>query len=447
MKRLYIALAAILLTGTGVRAQEPKRMSLQDCLDYAMQHNYTVKNAQLDVLIQKAQNDQTVAIALPQVSGKADFMYNIKPQSSFIDASTFNTAYPAKTYVAAFPFAIDYSSSASVSASQILFDGSVAVALQARNALIELSKQTGKVSEAAVKYNILKTYYSIIVTYNQLEILRNSLEYARSLEHDISATNKAGFAERIDVERTSVQVNNLVNDSVRVANLAMLTEQVLKYQMGMDINTPIDLADRNLDAHVESSVKLLVEQTEYDRVPEYSLTNTSITLNEYNLKRYKLAALPTLAAFANYGYNYGQFKLSKLYDFSEWKDYTIVGLNLTVPIFSGFKRIAQMDETKLNIEKARNNLDNMKMTIDFQTTQAKTSLRNALVQLQSQKRNISLADDVLQLAQKKYKAGVGSNTEVTQAQTEQLRAQNSYFTTMLDIINAEADLKKALGLL
>jgi outer membrane protein TolC len=80
-------------------------------------------------------------------------------------------------------------------------------------------------------------------------------------------------------------------------------------------------------------------------------------------------------------------------------------------------------------------------------SQARGSLKNSLLQLQSQKRNLELADDVVDLAQKKYKAGVGSNLEVTSAQSEQLKALNSYISTLLNIINAEVDLKKALGLL
>lgn len=450
MKRLYIALAAILLTGTGVRAQEPKRMSLQDCLDYAMQHNYTVKNAQLDVLIQKAQNDQTVAIALPQVSGKAEFNNFIRPQSQFVDASSFNfdpTVVIPKGNIVPITFSLSYGTGVSVSASQILFDGSVAVALQARNALMELSRQQGKVTEATVKYNVVKSYYSIIVIYNQLDILKKSLEYARQLQSDLEKTQKAGFAEKIDVERSAVQINSLANDSVRIANLANLTEQVLKFQIGMDINAPINLSDRNLDSHVENAVKLLNDEMQYTNVPEYNLTLTGLKLNEYNLKRYRMAALPQLIAIGSYGRNYAENNFNNVFIGKRYGEYSLFGLQLNQTIFSGFKRTKQVQETKLNIEKAKNNIENVKLAIDFQTTQAKTSLRNALLQLQSQKSNVQLAEDVLQLAQKKYKAGVGSNTEVTQAQTEQLRAQNSYFTTMLDIINAEADLKKALGLL
>lgn len=447
MKRLYIALAAILLTGTGVRAQEPKRMSLQDCLDYAMQHNYTVKNAQLDVLIQKAQNDQTLSIALPQVSGKADFNYFINPQKQFIAANSFVPTAP-KDLIMPIAFSLNYATSASISASQILFDGSVAVALQARNALMDLSRQTGKISEVTVKYNVLKSYYSIVVTHSQLEILQKSLAYARQMQHDLDVMYQTGLVEKIDVERSEVQINNLATDSLRIANLSVLTEQVLKYQIGMDINTPITLSDVNLDKQIDAAAGLLAEQETYVTVPEYNVTLTSIKLNEYNLKRYRMAALPTIAAFGSYGLNYGENKLNKLYStFKPYESYSLVGLQVNMTLFGGMKRLRQVEESKLNVEKAKNNLESLKQSLDFMTMQAKTSLRNALLQVQSQKRNLALAEDVLTLAQKKYKAGVGSNSDVTQAQTEQLRAQNTYFSTMLDIINAEADLKKALGLL
>lgn len=446
MRPIYIALITLMAAGSAARAQEgaPKNMSVQDCMDYAMKHNYAVKNAQLDVLIQNAQNNQTVSIALPNVSGKADLNYFIAPQSSFLDASTFDRTIPPGTIVP-IAFSLHYAASASISASQILFDPSVAIALQARTALMDLSRQTGKVTEATVRYNVLRSYYSIVVAKNQLEILKTSMDIVRSMEHEMDVMKQTGVVEQIDVERTSVQVNNLVNDSIKVANLVTLTEQVLKYQMGMDINTPITLSDNNLDVHIATSTALLNDDQTYVKVPEYALTLSGLKLNEYNLKRYKMAALPSLIAIGSVGYNYGENDFGKLFGFKNYKDYSLVGLQLNVPIFSGFKRTNQVKETQFNIEKAKNNIENLKLGLDFQTAQSKTSLRNAIIQYQSQKRNVALAESVLDLARRKYKAGVGSNQEVTLAQTEQLKAQNSYFSTLIDIINAEADLKKALG--
>jgi outer membrane protein len=125
----------------------------------------------------------------------------------------------------------------------------------------------------------------------------------------------------------------------------------------------------------------------------------------------------------------------------------MVGVQLTIPIFNGMLRVNQLREAKLDVEKSKNDIENEKLTIDFQSAQSRTTLKNALLQAESQHRNLDLANDVLDLAQRKYKAGVGSNIEVTQAQTDQLTAQNNYFNALLDVINAEADLKKALGLL
>ena len=118
-----------------------------------------------------------------------------------------------------------------------------------------------------------------------------------------------------------------------------------------------------------------------------------------------------------------------------------------MPIFNGLLRQNQVKEARINVEKSKNNIEYIKQTIDFQAASSRTTMKNAMLQVQSQHRNLDLSNDVLDLAQRKYKAGVGSNLEVTQAQTDQLRAQTNYFSALLDLINSEADLKKALGLL
>ena len=124
---------------------------------------------------------------------------------------------------------------------------------------------------------------------------------------------------------------------------------------------------------------------------------------------------------------------------------SLIGLQVNMPIYSGHLRMKQMTEARLNIEKTNNNIEGLKQGIDFQVASSRTTLQNVILQLRSQRSNLELADDVLDLARRKYKTGVGSNLEVTQAQTDQLKAQTNYFSSLLDLVNAEADLKKALG--
>ena len=420
MKRFYIAIAGIILSASAVRAQQPVQLSLKDCMDYAIKHNYSIKNAQLDVQIQHAQNNETIAGAYPHINGKAELDDYLNPQKNFIDGSYFG----APGQVIGLPFSLNYAGLASISGSQLLFDGSVFIALKARNSAMELARQSGQVTEETVRYNVYKAYNSLVIAYRQYDIIKSSLSYARSLEHDITITQQNGFAEKIDVERTKVQVLNLATDSVKVGNLLTVSEQMLKYQMGMDLGKEIILTDTVVDNRKQEALSLLSTEEQYDRVPEYNVLNTTLILNQYNLKRYQLTAIPTLNAFGAMGYNYGANKLENVMSFSN-----------------------QVSEAKLNIEKSKNNIENMKQTIDFHAAQSKTALKNAILEVQSQRGNMELSADVLDLAQKKYKAGVGSNLEVNQAQTDHLQAQNNYFSALLDVINAEADLKKALGLL
>ena len=447
MSRFYSALVIMLLAATA-KAQQPTPLSLDACIDYALKHSYTIKNAQLDVLIQQAQVDQTKAAAYPHINGKVDFNdFNI-PQRSFVDASSFAPpgTIPPGT-ITPIAFTLPYAASANITTSQLIFDGSVLVALQARKTVMELARQNSKVTEENLRYNIFKAYNSLVVVYRQLDILRSSLAIARSLEHDIIVTRDNGMAEKIEVERTSVQVNNLATDSIRISNGLTLAEQVLKYQMGMDINAPIVLTDTVIDSHKMSAIKLLGNDENYERVPEYGLATIGLQLNEYNLKRYRLSALPSLSGFWSYGSNYGSIYARDLFSFDKYWSSSTLGLSLNVPIFNGFIRVNQVKEAQLNVEKSRNNIENAKQAIDFQTASARTSLKNALLQVQSRERNIELSNDVLDLAQKKYKAGVGSNLEVTQAQNDQLQTMNTYFSSLLDVMNSEADLRKALGLL
>ncbi|MDR3678937.1 MAG: TolC family protein [Flavipsychrobacter sp.] len=443
---LALILLALLATNVPSKAQDaPVPLSLDDCMAYAMKHNYTVKNSRLDVLIQDAQNKQTISAAYPHISAKAELDDYLNPQQSLVDVNSFLGKTPP--LIEKISFTLPYGGTGSVNGSQILFDGSVLVALQAQKTILEYARLNGEVSNETIRYNVYKAYNSLVIAYRQYDIIKSSLQYARQVEHDITVTQQSGFAERIDVERTSVQVNNLSTDSIKVSNMLNVSEKVLKYQMGMDINTPIVLIDTNVEANKNEVAGLLDEDEDYSRVPEYNFFNTQLKLNNYNVKRYQYAALPTLNLFAAAGMNYAAYRLTDMFTPNSYLFNSVVGLQLNVPIFNGFMRHNQVREARLNVEKSKNNISNIKLTIDFQVAQSRTTLKNTVLETRNQHRNLELANDVLDLAQRKYKAGVGSNLEVTQAQTDQLTAQNNYFNALLDLINAEADLKKALGLL
>jgi len=319
----------------------------------------------------------------------------------------------------------------------------VIVALQARDAVMNLAKTNARLTEEGVRYNVQRAYYGLVVAKRQFAILSSSLINARSSLHDISELYKSGFSEKIDVDRATVQVNNLSTDSLRTSNLLIVSEQLLKYQMGMDINQPVVLTDTSLEANV-----LRIEQTasnsfSYEDRTDYKLLNNQLTLNEYDLKRHKYSGLPSLNGIFNAGYNYASNDFGKLFDRFPYN--SLAGIQLNVPIFDGLQRRNRVKQAKFTIEKTQNSIADLKLYIDFQVAQSRSTLKNARLAMENQQRNLELANVVLDLSRRKYKAGVGSSLEVNQAQIELLQAQNNYFQSMLDVFNSQTDLQRALG--
>ena len=442
MKRIFYLITILAGIGTAAKAQEAMPLSLEDATNYALKHNAAVKNAQLDVKIQNENNKEITSVAYPQLNAKDEFTSYPNQVQSFVPAEFVGG--PAGTYVAV-PFTPKFGNTASASISQILFDGGVLIALKAKKTVMHLAELGAKSTEQDVRYNVQRAYYSIVVSQKQFQLIRQSIATVQETTNDMDKMYKAGFVEKIDVDRNNVQLNNLHSDSLRIANLLTLSEQMLKYSMGMDIKQPILLTDTSVKEDIAAAQTDLLEETDYNKRIEYDMVSTQIRLNEYDLKRYKYSKYPTLSAFGTGAYTYSSNQFKDVGTPSNYLFYSVVGATLNVPIFSGFKRNNQIKQAKYRLEKSQNSLENIKLSIDLQTEQARTTLKNAILTFHNEESNFQLANTVLDIANKKYKAGVGSSVEVNLAEVQMLQSQNNYFNALLDIINAKTDLQKATG--
>lgn len=439
MRRLFLSLITLV---PFIGLAQPTPLSMEDAMSYAVKNNIIAKNARIDILIQEARNAEITGLALPHVKAEGQYTDYLNPMKSFVPGEFIGQ--PGKFIPV--QFTPKYTVTAAGSASQLLFDGSVMVALQAREAVMKLFEQNAQLTEENIRYEVQRAYYGFIIANRQYDILKAALTNARAILGDITAMRDAGFVEKIDVDRTMLQVNNLATDSIRIGSLMTLSEQLLKFRMGMDIDQPIVLTDTAVDETVNEARAILGGEVDYNNRTEFSLAQSQLRLNEYDLKRHKLSGLPTLAAFASAGYNFSTNEFSDVFQFYDLYQFnSLWGLNLSFPIFDGNQRRNRVKQAKLIVEKSENDIENLKLGIDFEAAQSKTSLRNSLLALESQRKNMQLGNTVLDLARRKYKEGVGSNIEVTQAQSELLNAQNNYFAALLTVMNAQTDLKKALG--
>ena len=418
------------------------RFSAQEAVQYALANQYTVRNAKMDELQTIARNKEVSGLALPQVSANGSFQDNPIIQKQLIDASNFDPTVPKGTLVP-FAFGLKYNAVGNVDVNQVLFDPSVLVALQARKTLEELARKGVQKSEIDVKEAVYKAYYNVVAADKAYGILQENIMRLRRTLAEIKEIYKNGLVEKLDVDRLSVQVNNLQSEEVRIRNLRELGMAALKFQMGMPIRQQLELTDTLSNAALTAEIQT-EDQFNYMNRIEYQLVDAQKRANEYNLKRYRMQGFPSLNAFAQGGAS----RQSNNFDFLKqqlWYGYVSWGLRLNVPIFSGMQRRRRVDQAMIDVKKSLLSMENLQHGIDLQQSQAATNLRNNLSTLQNEEANMTLAKEVYETTNVKYREGVGSSLEMITAETSLLTAQNNYFTALFNVLVARVDYLKAYG--
>jgi len=189
----------------------------------------------------------------------------------------------------------------------------------------------------------------------------------------------------------------------------------------------------------------LLQQTyNYADRKEYQLLDAGKKLNEYNIRRYKLSALPTIAAYGNY-YKNAQRNKFDFFGKGDWFTSSLIGVKLSVPIFDGFAKTARISKAKLELEKTNNNIEQLKSSVDNDVEQSLLKITSSLSTLENQQQNMRLAEQVFNTTKLKYEQGLGSNQEIYNAQTELKVAQNNYYSALYDAIIARIDFLSATG--
>jgi outer membrane protein TolC len=213
--------------------------------------------------------------------------------------------------------------------------------------------------------------------------------------------------------------------------------------MGMPITESLAVKERITDVNLDLASTVNVDTTAYKNRVEYSLLETQARLNDLNVKRLKSLALPSLAAIGSAGNSFQAAKFSNLFDMN--LPSVFIGLQLNVPIFSGFQRTYQVKQAQIELQKTNNVLNIAKNGFLLQQEQSKIRYQNGLKSLSNQRANMDLAREVLRVSSIKYKEGVGSSIEVTQAQTALETAENNYIQALYDALVSKVDLDNAYG--
>jgi outer membrane protein TolC len=421
-------------------AQTKNEFSITQCVEYAYKNNLQVKNALLNIKSQEAINKEVTASALPTVTATVGGVNYLELPVSLLPGEIFGGT--AGSFIPV-RFGTKFNANASLQLQQLLFDGQVFVALQARRATIALQQKSAEVTEEMIKTNIHKIYYQLVVSKTQITLLDANIERLQKLEHDTRELYKNGFVEKLDLDKIAVQIANLQTEKLKATNAIEIGYIGLKTLLGMPVKDILILTDKISEEQIITDVASNQDYAYTDR-KEFQAVSLGKKLNEYNIKRYQLSYLPTIAMSGAFTKN-AQRNQFNFFKGGDWFTTSFVGLNISTPIFDGFARKARITKAKIDLQQTENQLQNLRLTIDAEVTQAKMNFATAISTLSYQKKNMQLAESVYAQTKKKYEIGTGSNIEITAAQTDLVTAQTNYIGAMYSAIIARVDYLKATG--
>lgn len=457
-----LGLLIVCMLAMQVNAQEKLNYSLNDCIAYAMKNQNSIKNVLLDEQIQLEKNREVVGMTRPQIKANGQFQYLFIIPKQRADANAFDFASSMSFFKIDTPAYIKYqqqpkqkyselrfglplSMSAGIQATQLLFDAGVLVALKARRSLEEMSVLNTKRTEQELKVTVSKAYYNCVIAEKRIALINENITLLASLESMTQKLFKEGFSEKIDADRLTVQKNNLITEKEKIENLIQLSYMMLKFQMGMPIQTDLSLSD-DLNLEIIKQGVELDRVVDYDNRVEMNLLKTAKRLNTLDYQRYQKGYLPTVAAALSGSYATQTIAFKELFTLPYFPTGALV-LNASMPLYDGNTRRAKMQQAKLNILKNENDIESFKQAVDLESSNARTQFKNSMMSLESQQKNIALAQKVYDVAQKKYKEGLGSNIEILQAETAFKEAQTNYFNSLFEAAIAKVDYQKSLGLI
>jgi outer membrane protein len=443
MNRLLIlfVLGALIMPKWAMAQNEEHPLSLSEAIEYALVHNQNILNAQLDIESADGFVKENIATGFPQVNVNIDVADNFALPTSFLPSEFIPGAPPGEQVP--IEFGTKYSGNATLSATQMVFDGVFFVGLEAARTYQQLSTKNHIKTKIDVVETVTKAYYNVLVNKLTLELVEKNYGRLDTLLRETKAMYEGGFAERIDVSRVQVQYNNIKVSKNNSQKLLAIAESLLKFQMGMPITEKIILTDElSLDMFNDAAAA----DFSYEQRVEYSIMQTQEQLALLDIKRTKVEYLPKLDLYANFGGIAGTGVAASLFNIgNEWFSFGTLGLRLSIPIFDGLRKHMVMQQKKAKLSQVYNSYDLLKNSIDLEIQQTQVAYTNGVDYMNVQLENMKISEEVYNVTKMKYQQGVGSNIEVITADADYKEAQTNFFTALYQALIAKVDYDKAMG--
>ncbi len=437
-----------------VKAQNSVNFSLKQAQEYALANSFNNKNAHIDLQLARKKIWETTAIGLPQISAQAKYQHLFEvPEIDFGGSSFINTNLPAGSTLTAndiinqtvfldfrpgepIPLGIKDNTTLDITVSQLIFSGEYLVGLQASKVFYLISDQNKQKIESDTRESVSNIYALVLMFQDNYNLMTLLLDNTSRTLNEMRELNKQGFVEITDVDQIELATLTLQNGVNAMERQINATKELLKFQMGYPMEKEINLTDNletmasevNLEALISNGFKM-------DNNINYQIMNTQVKLSKLNMQREKSTFLPSLAAV------YQHTEKFKKIDF-DFMPVDVFMLSLSIPIFSSGQRFVKVQQRGLEYNKAINNLESVSQGLKLEYVNARNEMIVAFDNFTNVKKNVELTKRIYDKTLIKFKEGLSSSMELTQAQNQLLSAQSEYVSNLNALLTAKNKLTK-----
>ena len=444
MTRFIPALIGLTLSTT--MFAQTLSVTLDEAIQIAVDSSYATRDAEFNLEQKQREVQEVIAIGLPQVNAQAQFQNFLQIPTTLIPSEQLGQD-PGEFIEA--QFGVNYNLNGSIQATQLVFDGTYFIGLQAAKTVVEFSRVQKSKTIQDIKLATADAYYTTLLAQANLDILTDNVENIDKTLRETKALYENGLTEEQDVDQLELNRNKFVISRDNTERILNISKQALLFIMGLPIDTDIVLTD-NIESLValNNSPEYLLQEPDLYSHPDYLLAKTNVALADLQIRGDKATFYPSLNAFVSYQqlgqsneFNFFDSSVETFFPTSVW------GLTLNVPIFSGFQRKRKLQRSQIAYEQSEMQLEQAEDGLRLEIVQARNNFETALKNWENQKRSFELAKRINEKTNIKYSEGVADSFELNITENQQLQEQTLYIQTALELLNAKKALDKALNTL
>jgi len=451
LNRITFSLAALLLiTGLAGKlyAAEPEApqklaVSLDEAVRIGMRHNRALEIARLDRRMAGQKVRESWAEVLPHVTSGFNYTRTLKPTVMFFPVGALTGGDPNQ--ISTIEVSQDNSYMASVTLNQAIFKLSAIAGIRASSLVRKISDESYRQTNAEVVTSIRRAYYDALISSEKLRLVEQSISRWEAARKDTNALFRQGVAADIDTLKAFLSVENLKPDLIRTTNEVSITATRLKTVMGVSQDTQLTLTDSLTfrdKAFPHDVATAYVEAVE--KRPDVRGLSYQFDAEKEKVTAARSEGLPTLGAFGQLQ-TQTQFNDGAPIDKSRWPVSSTVGLQLSIPIFSGFGSSARVEQAKIARMQTRTRFEDLKEQVRADVEVRMSNLAESRKRIEVQSKTVSVAERSYRITRLRLREGVGSRLELTDAELQLNTAKTNYLQAIYDYLVASAELEKSLG--